>query len=239
MLTPKLEQLILSGAASYRTFVAGGTNRHILNVGSDRFIVITDLTFFNFAPKDPLNLNQTALKKAFDELSLFQVRIKSYKSENTFVFRNNFYVSTENQGATIKYVLAPHGSTKLDTYLIHTNDVAIIFSLGESQDPLSLEVMPAAGVGFPIVSDYGKEGMKNPIQTLNRSEGTLTGAIHAPGGDLYASIPAAEPVYKEFVFPIDPLLDPITLTGGGFSTPLLQIGYVEILGNPTNIAATI
>jgi hypothetical protein len=237
MLTPRLEQLILSGAASYRTFVAGGTNRHILNVGSDRFIIITDLTFFNFAPKEPIDLNNGDLKKAF-ELSLFQVRIKSYKSENTFVFRNNFQVTKDNQGANHLYIVSPLGSTKLDTYLIHTNDVAIIFSLGESQNVLNLEEMPSAGVGFPRVSDYAKIGMKDPIKTLNRSKGP-TGAIHAPGGDLYASIPATDPVYKEFVFPVDPITDPIQLTGNQWSTPLLQIGYVEILGNPTNIAATI
>jgi len=236
MLTPKLEQLILSGAASYRTFVAGGTNRHILNVGSDRFIIITDLTFFNFSPTVPWELDEAMLTKLFTDLSLFQVRIKSNKSENTFVFRNNFQISPKiNQ---VQYVAAAQGSTKIDTYLIHTNDVAIIFNLGEKQFNLNYEIMPAAGVGFPRVSDYAKTGMKDPILTLNRSQGP-SGAIHAAGGDLYASIPAADPVYKEFVFPVDPLLDPIALTSDPWSTPLLQIGYVEILGNPTNIAATI
>jgi len=237
MLTPHLEKLILSGRAVYRTFVAGNTNRHILPVGSDRFIIVTDLTFFNFAPKETF-VDLDGLKQVFQENSLFQVRIKSYKSENTFVFRNSFQITKDSQGNQHEYTINSQGSTQLNTYLVHTNDVAIIFSLHEAQTNVNdLSIMDARGVGFPRVSDYGKEGLKDALQTLNSTVGLSTGANYTPGGQIYNT--PGQINYAEFTAPIDPNTNPISLTNFPWSTPLLQIGYVEIYGNLTDISATI
>ena len=47
MITPHLEKLILCGKASYNTFVIGGSEKCILNVDNDRFIIITDIIYFS------------------------------------------------------------------------------------------------------------------------------------------------------------------------------------------------
>ena len=97
--------------------------------------------------------------------------------------------------------------------------------------------MSAQGVGFPRVSDYGKEGLKDAIQTLNSTQGSTTGVFYNPGGQIYNSPGSIN--YAEFTAPVDPTTDPINLCNKPWSTPLLQIGYVEIYGNPTDISATI
>jgi hypothetical protein len=51
MITPHLEKLILCGKAFFKTFVAGG-DKHTLSFGNDRFIIITDITYF------PMNVSR-------------------------------------------------------------------------------------------------------------------------------------------------------------------------------------
>jgi hypothetical protein len=36
----------VQGKAQFKTFVAGGSERHVLNIENDRFIIITDITYF-------------------------------------------------------------------------------------------------------------------------------------------------------------------------------------------------
>jgi hypothetical protein len=238
MLTPHLEKLILTGRAVYRTFVAGNTNRHILPVGSDRFIIITDLTWYSFLPPKTNQLTLTELTQIKERLSLFQVRIKSYKSENSFVFRNQFFVNVdESTTPGTFYTVSGGNNTQQNVYLVHTNDVAIIFTLHEPTAVNDLSIMNAKGVGFPRVSDYAKEGLKDAIQTLNSTIGSNTGANYTPGGQIYNTPGSIN--YAEFTPPVDATTDSITLCNIPASTPLLQIGYVEIYGNPTDISATI
>ena len=92
MITPHLEKLILTGNASYNTFVIGGSEKSILNVAKNRFVVITDITYFH-----QLNLDEGSgnVLSIFD-INLFlqtslntQLRVFSRKSNNLFMFRNN------------------------------------------------------------------------------------------------------------------------------------------------------
>ena len=106
MITPHLEKLILSGNASYNTFVIGGSEKSILNVAKNRFVVITDITYFhqlnlNGDPLDP-TLNGSALNQVFTSLNLIdyltnrlntQLRVFSRKSNNLFLYRNNVNIT--------------------------------------------------------------------------------------------------------------------------------------------------
>ncbi len=74
MLTPILEKLILSGKASYNTFVVGGSEKHILNVENDRFIIITDLLYFH-----EVNLNSKARGCTLEELNELKNNPYTYK----------------------------------------------------------------------------------------------------------------------------------------------------------------
>ena len=60
MLSNNLQKLILTGRASYNTFCASGSNKNVLNVNNDRFIIITQIHFQNLvrvpAPDDPTSI---------------------------------------------------------------------------------------------------------------------------------------------------------------------------------------
>ena len=43
MITPILEKLILDGKAQYKTFVAGFSQKHILNIPQNRFIIMKEM----------------------------------------------------------------------------------------------------------------------------------------------------------------------------------------------------
>ncbi len=111
MLTPKLEELILKGRAFFKTFVAGGT-KHTLSFGDDRFIIITDITYF------PMNVED---KKGTPNHNT-QVAIYGERGYNHFIFRN--YNNTNLNNENVHGFCSP---TTIDLYLMHTKQVGFSF----------------------------------------------------------------------------------------------------------------
>lgn len=241
MLTSHLEKLVLSGHASFNTFMAGGAEKNVLNIQSDRFIIITDITIFPPAGETVI-LDDNELLSLIKSRSLFQMKVKSDKSENTFVVRSNFQVTRGHNNN--EHIVTGGNPVKLDTYLIHTNDVAFIFSFGESLISNLDNITEPLGVGFKPFSDYGKFGFRNSqsIRQISEIATIPAGNLINNGGNYYMEkyIGSGFNASREFIFPIIPSLKPstnqINQTQG---TPLAIIQYVEILGNPTNISATL
>lgn len=240
MLTSKLEKLVLTGHASFNTFMAGGAEKNVLNIQSDRFIIITDITIFPPAG-ETYSTDEDGLKDLIEKKSIFQLKVKSEKSENTFGVRSNFSVTRGHN--TNEFIVTGGDPVKLDTYLVHTNDVAFIFSYGAVlKDDLSAVTAPL-GVGFKPRSDYGKEGYAES-QSIRQVSSIDAGAgdnFLITGGNHYFDLGGAGlRASREFIFPIIPDLKPTTKQiNNTCGTPLAIIQYVEILGNPTNISATL
>ena len=114
MVTPKLEEWILCGKAFFKTFVAGG-DKHTLTFGNDRFIIITDITYF------PMNIG-TAVK-GDETINLqnhnTQVAIYGERGYNHYIFRN-FNDARNNS-------LDFCGPTTINTYLLHEQQVGFSF----------------------------------------------------------------------------------------------------------------
>ena len=243
MITPFLEKLILSGNATFNTFVIGGTEKHILNVASNRFIIITDIIYFN----EVNNTNENKVKNyRYDrqdvpnflvERSLTQCTIFSEKSFNTFVFRNNFSFVPDGNAHII---VTPIGSTKLDTYLIHESDVAFTFCWAGKTAGNFIGPTPAGSVGAPNPIDYNKEGGYGNIDSVRlrgQSDSLSPTFWFKPGGNKVPDLPGAQNSLQ-LQFPVNTLtrLDDLELP---LSYPLMLVNYVEIQGNPTNVSATL
>jgi len=173
MLTPILEKLILSGKAAYKTFVAGGTQKHILSVPNDRFIIITDLVYFSNinTPKGEqfFHLDFDMFTKLNVKLNT-QVKIFSEKSNNSFVFRNSFTAYPHSGNAEPDFWVFPtHAPVKLDTYLIHTKDVSLTFSWVGDQSAVTTAISRADVPAYPPPYDYGKVGQvgSEPVRQLS------------------------------------------------------------------------
>ena len=244
MLTPVLEKLILSGKAAFKTFVVGGTQKHILNVPNDRFIIITDLVYFSNMnakneenPRVAFHLSWDQMK-AMNQILNTQLKIFSEKSNNSFVFRNS-YTAFPHSGNTNPdfWVFPTQAPIKLDTYLIHENDVSFTFSVvGDFTDAgsgLSRTDVPA----YPPPFDYGKEGQSGAEPVRQISEDNLTADTINFQGQADAYNPANSKSNLEFVSPVD-ASHSIPDVNSGFRYPLIHVCYVEIKGNPTNIEMT-
>jgi len=231
MLTAKLEELIWCGKAQFKTFVAGGSQRHRLEIQNDRFIIITDITYFNSAhfpvsPEGEFN-NFTSLSRNGMNT---QVTIGSERGLNRFLFRNSF---TE-LNASGRQLLSPSGSTKIDCYLLHTTEVAFTFSYAQDFTGQTVAVTNAQNYALNPPTDYGRLGQPGALPV------TVAGTVNGAGvyecnfGDK-DNTPGINQS-QEFSFPVDAVNDIPSLNRiNSWAYPILHVNYVEILGLPNNI----
>jgi hypothetical protein len=239
MITPHLEKLILCGKASFNTFVAGASEKSVLFVDNDRFIIITGLTYFpsvNAAKCLDLTLAET--EKILDQNT--QVKIFSEKSLNNYIFRNAVNIAEVRSSATVRnFSVTPGSPIKLDSYLIHDSSVSFTFSYAGSVIDQVRSITKAQSVAYPEPIDYGKEGQNAlPVRTIGLTSNALV-PVNIYSGGKFANDGTANG-FNEFVYPVDSnTAIPVLNMNKAANYPLLLVDYVEIIGNPTNISATL
>ena len=234
MLTPKLEQLIWDGAASFKTFVAGGSQRHLLNINNDRFIIITDITYFNSGhfPDDITAANNIWTELQKNGMNT-QLTIGGERGVNRFLFRNSF-VAVPNTNTSLREHLSPIGSTLINTYLIHTTQCAFTFSLAQDFTAQTLGPTRASDYALNTPTDYGRDGQPGVLNVT--LDGTVNGtAVYLDNfGNLPGSIGVNES--REFSFPVDSTNDIVANNRiNSWAYPILHVNYVEIKGTPTKL----
>jgi hypothetical protein len=239
MLTPALEKLILCGKASYNTFAVGGSEKSVLFVDNDRFIIIVGFTYFPMVNGNAIRINATDFKKILNRNT--QLKIFSDKSNNVFQFRNELNVTIDPDfiGGENLYTVTPGAPVSINTYLIHDSSVAFTFSYSMGLTDLNRDLSPAESVGFPIPMDYGKRGQNGiPVRNAGETTDTVTAQKIYMGGK-YVNNAIGSGV-NEFIYPIDvnTALNPLLLDNA-VNYPLVNVQYVEIIGNPTNLSATL
>lgn len=223
MLTTKLEELILKGRAFYRTAVIGGTQKSTINIDDDRFIIITDVTYF---PGYYTDNDQRTPDSKIDFASQFT--IYGNRGYNNFVVRHKFdYYSTPGG-----QFWAVSNHVRFDLYLLHTNQVGFSFCKASQLTPGSFPA-PANNPGFVPPLDYGRDGDPGVINTspttgINTITGRLVNNTSRAGSGTNNA--------DTFIFPFDSDTQ-IKDTEMPFSVnyPILHVNYVEILGLPNNL----
>ena len=233
MITPKLEALIWEGRAFYKTYIAGGVERSTLKIDNDRFIIITDITYFSCLPaqEDPeFNFNTHAV--VYTNGQQTQLTVLGEKGINRFMFRNGY--SAIGTAGGRDYRLLPLGSTVLNTYLLHTTEVAFTFSFGGNAVVNLAGIVPAENdAAYPPPTDYGRVGQPGaiPVTVTRQFPGTAifeNTYINRPNANVDSS--------KEYSYPVDATTQINNLlTNASPGMPYAQISYVEILGQPTNM----
>lgn len=233
MLTPKLEQLIWEGKAAFRTFVAGGSQRHRLEIDNDRFIIITDITYYNTGsfPVDPRGTNNNWANISRNGMNT-QVTIGGERGINRFLFRNSFTsifdVDTNNN------IVTPIGHSLINTYLIHTTEVAFSFSFAQDFTGQTVAITEAGNYALNPPTDYGRLGQPGALPV------TVAGTVNGAGvyednfGNKNNTVGIAQS--QEFSFPVDAVNDIPSLNRiNSWAYPILHVNYVEIIGLPNNI----
>jgi len=254
MLTPTLEKLILCGKASYNTFVVGGSQKYILNVKPDHYIIITSINFQNVnqgkysgrldKPRSFV-IDFEELAKLEEEAYNTQLKIFSNKSNNTFLFRNNFDISrlyVNGPGTDYRddsYLIFPKGHYDINTYLIHETDVSFSFSDAGETNEILRDYTPDSSIANPNPFDYGKESQTNKTKVRLVTSDSQSGREMYPIGTAYKSLGLDPAVANlEFIFPIDKDHE-LNWLDKAPQYPIVNVQYVEIKGRITNIEATL
>jgi len=229
MITPKLEELIFCGKAFFKTLVVGGSQKFNFKIQNDRFIIITDLTYFSSGHfnTDTLGANNNFANISQQGMNT-QLTILGEKGINRFLFRNSFVNVGENTQQ-----LLPFGNTNLNVYLLHTTQVSFTFSFAQNLVSQTTGVVPPEFFGIASPTDYGKDGV------LPNEAVTLSAVVQ--GANSYVNLynrqaaPGANES-NELAFPLDNVnnISDVKRTDS-WSYPILLVNYVEIMGLPNNI----
>ena len=213
MITPKLEELILCGRAFFKTFVAGG-EKHTLTFGNDRFIIITDITYF------PMN---TATLSQLDNFNT-QVAIYGERGYNHFIFRN-YNLSNGNH----KDFTSP---VTINTFILHDQQVGFSFCNAPFLQNPFIGIANTNNPGYPPPLDFGIDGQPGAIPVLVTEDAYGIPTLQ----NNFTTRPAAgvnESQQLFFPFNTGNQFDPYELGMAEF--PLLHVNYVEVLGSSNNI----
>ena len=239
MITPLLEKLILNGKASFNTFVAGGSQKCILNIPNEHFIIITSIQYAS-----ALKTNNTLLTSGqilnLHKIYNTQLKIFSRKSLNTFLFRDEINVGTRvSDGTTIeKYFVSPIGHQKIDTYLVHESEVSFTFSYAGVLSNITVAASKESTIAYPPPADYGKSGQPGALNVRLVSGIPLSVSgndLQAQGGQ--ASVTGAAAISKECIFPVD-FNSSYNAINEPYAYPIVNVNYVLIQGMPNNISST-
>jgi hypothetical protein len=228
MLTTKLEELILKGRAFFRTAVIGGTQKATININEDRFIIITDVTYFPGFYRRDNGIEGDDLNELTDFTSQFT--IYGNRGYNNFVARTKFdYIPKTFQGRPI---YAPSNHIRYDLYLLHTDQVGFSFCKGSDITALGFPA-PTDNPGYVPPLDYGRVGDTGVINT------SVTTTINTPTNRLINNTtrPGSTTNNAEtFIIPFDAdtQINAIEILNS-FNYPILHVNYVEILGLPNNL----
>lgn len=233
MITPQLEKLIWQGKAFFKTYIAGGVERSTLSIETDRFIIITDITYFSTlpAPEDP-NFKFNNLTAIYQNGQQTQLTVLGEKGVNRFMFRNGY--STVGIGDGVNNTLLPLGSHTINTYLLHTTEVAFAFSFGGNQLASFIGNVPATSeAAYQPPTDYGRDGQPGAVPVVIRRQFPGTAVfentyVNRPNPNFDSS--------KEYSYPVDATTQINSmLTTASPGMPFAQISYVEVLGQPNNM----
>lgn len=212
MITPKLEELLLCGKAFFKTFVAGG-DKHTLTFGNDRFIIITDITYF------PMNIPTSGTNNQNTQVSIYGER-----QYNNFIFRNWNDAGNETKDFT--------NPTTIHTFLVHDQQVGFSFCNAPFFQNLSLGVANGNNPGFPPPLDFGIDGQPGATPTILTMD---TPGVNIIQENLTTRAVGGVVESQQLLFPFEAS----SRFGNGINNsreyPLLHVNYVEILGSSNNV----
>ncbi len=235
MITPFLEQLILTGKAQQKHFTAG-SQKCVIEVPKDHFIIIHAFTYFPFIPP---KTSAPTLAEIEREM-ITQMRIFSDKGYSNFIIRNQVTFGVTLQELAIQPVFSLGQPYQENTYLIHEQDVSITFSKG-LQPPVGIvsAIAPTTTIARPVPVDYGKVGYGGSIQ-VGTVKQVAVGVAYRPLGKNTPQPAGFNYVYNTLEYPVNNTTryQNAELQIGTGSFPIVNIQYLEVKGRPTNIAPT-
>ena len=217
MVTPKLEELILCGRAFFKTFVAGG-DKHTLNISNDRFIIITDITYFPMnVPTDNGNIANHNT----------QVAIYGERGYNHFIFRN--FNNTNIVNENVHGFCSP---VTINTYLLHEQQVGFSFVNAPFFTNLNIGIANTNNPGYKPPLEYGIDGQPAPVNVILTADANNGSAIQ---NNFTTRPTSGVNESQQLFFQFDAIATFGNAIENNFEYPLMIVNYVEVLGSANNI----
>lgn len=241
MITPILEKLILDGKAQYKTFVAGFSQKHILDIPQNRFIIITDLWYTPTFYYDSRGAGPNQVSNFRNRNMITQLTLLGDKGFNRFLFKNSIYINNVGRipGSSTpglissEEMITPNNPIHITTYLTHINNVSFTFSNSEDIGITAIAQAPNNVYALRPDADYGKEGQAGVISTTALSQTAISIYEVAYHNQKLGTGTSGN---NEFSYPVNGNTDlPQDFRAELVSYPIVNVGYVEILGQPDNI----
>jgi hypothetical protein len=223
MITPYLESKIHEGLAEYKTFSVGGSQKHILGVEKNSYIIIVQLIYFPVVNGRNIDDVATIDVNRITQLNIFD---KAQKSFNNFVFRNNI---TEIGTPPANNRIFGGTPIVIPTYLIMETDVSFTFAKGQNLTSLSLAVSEGQAPTLAPPSDYGGVADPGAIPVHKITRSAVGDEIYQGGRSIKRGTGAGQRSYEQLQFPVNVLSQPpYPLEVQGM--PIVQVGYVKVYG---------
>jgi len=239
MITPFLEKLILTGKASYHTYVVGGSEKVILNVPETHYIIITGF-HYNYAAKGKgLDFDVDDIEALQNKFNT-QMKIFSAKSSNTYTFRDAIII-VPVAGMPGTAVVTPQGGIHLDSYLIHDSDVSFTFTnVGDIATAVAA-ISDASVIANPPPSDYGHDGQPGALAVREVTAFITSSSgndLAAPGGkEALLKAPITASTRLELISPVD-IANRYLDLDSSLAYPIVNVEYVSIQGILSDILGT-
>lgn len=226
MLTPKLEELIFSGQAVYKTAVMGIGMAQAIVIPQNSYAVITDLHIQPF--KDTNDGSYPNVLEYYNADYINQVWIRSRLGNNHFVIRPN--TTNVHQQAALQHLVSMQ-SEHFNTYLIH--DGVIRFTWNHLESPpqwTSIDNNPLQDISNEESAGLGTASISPGYNTVKQVQfGTLQNyqpptsvrdpqPIGKQGSDQYRQYPYMNQM--------------LNTSSNVYAFPIVNVGYVQIQGKP-------
>ena len=201
-----LENLIHAGRAEFKVFSAGGSQKSVLNIQQNHYIIITNVLF---------------QPQAYRGWPLNQLNIVSEGKINSLIFRNT--LNTITGGATNYNI-----PISIDTYFMHKTSVQFCLSDCPALNTgFDVGFFKNLSVGFYPVVDYGKADVigSNNLLTKRAQNPATFETINFQGNEIKETND-----YDGLNYPMTNL----TFSGKPEDIPLVTISYVEVFTNQNN-----
>ena len=168
-----------------------------------------------------------------------QLTLLGDKGFNRFLFKNSIFANQSEGNIENDRPLGrsnwitPNNPIHITTYLTHINNVSFTFSNSELIGATAIADAPNNVYALRPPADYGKQGQAGVIQTTALSQTALNNYEIDYHNQKLNPGPQGN---NEFSYPVNSDTD---LEEGErtelISYPIVNVGYVEILGQPDNI----
>jgi hypothetical protein len=226
-ITPKIEELIWTGKAQAKTFVIGGSEKHILPIKPETWVIIWGITYFPRVQGQKLNDWTNWNTNRLTQLAIF-----SENAYNHFVFRDNWQTNLGGGQGTAD-VYATNGTPlNVPLYLIHERDISFTFAGGTDLASVTRAVSePDTATKAPPL-DYGNAGNPAPVAVEKVTRGASGTQIYQ-GGTTIRRTPASV-TYSQLQYPVN-AANQAKFVLDQQSMPLVHVHYVEIKGTKPEV----